>query len=206
MAEFQAHTLSEQADIIVQYLPNDPLFAAKLIENTNLRKLFYGLSGEFNRVDQIFQSVWEGVDILTTNDLNYIIAWEGAVGIPDAVFLQTATLTINQRRQQILIKLRSLGVLTAQDFIDLAALLGYTITIQQGITYGTFPLTFPFVFFENTKAARFTMIVNLPTSLNPHSFPLTFPFILSDDDGNIIETLFNILKPANTKIIFNYIL
>lgn len=206
MIEFQAHTLQENTDALAAYLPNDKLFAAKNFDGTNLRKLLVGIGGELTRVDQIFQSVWDGTNILNTTDPDYMSAWENAVGIPNTYFTQTTSLTIEERRKQILIQLRSLGVETAQDFIDLAALFGYVITISNGTNYGTFPMMFPFTFFANVIDARFTMIVNAPASLNPYAFPLTFPLTFSPDQGNTLETLFNILKPANTKIIFNYIL
>ena len=207
MTNFQAHTLEQHQQAISQYMPNDRLFQAKNVKGTNLYKLFLGLGGEFTRVDEIFQNVWDNTNILTTNDLEYIARWEGAVGIPDDCFTQTTSLSLEERREQILVKLTSLGVLTEQDFIDLAAIFGYTIEISNGIEYGTFPLIFPFTFFANPKQARFTMIVNMPTSLAPTSvFPLTFPFTFSSGGGSVIECLFNKLKPANTSIIFNYIL
>jgi uncharacterized protein YmfQ (DUF2313 family) len=207
MPNFQAHTLQEHQQAIGQYLPNDRLFQAKNIQGTNLYKLLVGMAGEFQRVDALFQSVWDGTNILTTNDVEYIALWEGAVGIPDSCFTETTSLSIDERRNQILIKLTSLGVLTEQDFKDLAALFGYNVEISNGIEYGTFPLIFPFTFFANTKQARFTMIVNLPTSLAPTSvFPLVFPFTFSDGGGSVLECLFRKLKPANTSIVFNYIL
>ncbi len=204
MAGFEAHTLQQQTDAMARYLPSDKLFATKNFDGTNLRKLLVGLNGEVVRVDQIFQSVWDGTNILTTTDTDYMSAWEAAVGIPNTYFAQTTSLTIEERRQQVLIQLRSLGVLTAQDFIDLAALLGVTITIIPGIDYGAFPLTFPIPFFATTTQARFTMIVNMPASLLGYTFPITFPLMFSSGN-NIISTLFNILKPANTVIIFNYV-
>lgn len=204
MGQFQAHTLEQHTQAFTQYLPSDKVFAAKNFDGSNLRKLFKGLSGELVRVDQIFQSVWDGTNLLETNDPDYMAAWESAVGIPNSYFTQTTSLTMDQRRNQVLIQLRSLGVLTAQDFIDLAALLGITITISPGTEISGFPLVFPFVFFASTTAARFTMVVNAPVSLSPYSFPMTFPLTFSSDESNILETLFNILKPANTQIIFNY--
>ncbi len=206
MIEFQAHTLEENTSALAAYLPNDKLFAAKNFDGTNLRKLLKGLGGELTRVDQIFQSVWDGTNILNTTDPNYMSAWEAAVGIPNTYFPQTTSLTIDERRQQVLIQLRSLGVLTAQDFIDLAALLGYVITISNDVEFGIFPLVLPFVLFGRESDVRFTMVVNAPTSLDPFVFPMVLPFTLSSDQGNILETLFNILKPANIQIIFNYIL
>lgn len=207
MSKFQAHTLDQHQQALGQYLPNDRLFAAKNIRGKNLYKLLMGLAGEFQRVDAIFQSVWDGTNILTTQDVNYIALWEGFVGIPDCCFTQTTSLTIDERRQQILVKLTSLGVLTAQDFIDLAALLGVTVEITSGINVGVFPMIFPIPFFANPKAARFTMIVYMPASLAPTStFTLTFPFTLSSGGSSVIECLFNELKPAMTSIIYNYTL
>jgi uncharacterized protein YmfQ (DUF2313 family) len=207
MPDFQTHTLEQHQQALAQYAPNDRLFQAKNVKNTNLYKLFLGLGGEFTRVDEIFQNVWDNTNILTTNDADYISRWEDAVGIPDSIFLKTDSLPLSERKNNILLKLRSLNCLTEQDFIDLAAILGYTVEISNGINYGTFPLTFPFTFFSTTKQARFTMIVNVPTSLAPTSvFPLVFPFTLSSGGGSIIERLFNELKPANTTVIFNYIL
>jgi hypothetical protein len=50
--------------------------------------MFYGLAGEFKRVDDLFQSVWDGTNILTTNDVNYMSLWEGAVGYLMIVLLK----------------------------------------------------------------------------------------------------------------------
>ena len=103
MAEFQAHTLQEHQQALGQYLPSDRLFAAKNIKDTNLYKLLMGLGGELQRMDEIFQSVWDGTNILTTIDPNYISLWEGFVGIPDNIFTETTSLTIEERRKNILI-------------------------------------------------------------------------------------------------------
>lgn len=207
MPNFQAHTVEEHQQALGQYFLNDRLGTNKNIAGSNLYKMFMGLAGEFQRVDALFQSVWDGTNIFATQDINYIELWEGAVGLPDNCFTQTTLLSLEERRNQVLIKLKSLGVLTKQDFIDLAALFGYTIEISNGTKYGVFPMTFPFTFFNNPGEARFTMIVNMPTSLAPTSvFPMTFPFTLSDGGGSILECLFRELKPANTSIVFNYIL
>ncbi len=206
MSVFAAKTQQQEADVLGQYLPSDKIFNTKNLEGSNLRKLLYGLGGELTRIDELFASVMSGLNLLTTQDLNYIRLWEGAVGIPDASFPDTEILGIEQRRTQVLIKLRSLGVLTEQDFIDLALLFGYTITISSGLEYGVFPLTFPISFYPNVKSARFTMVVNAPASLTgAYVFPISFPLNFSTG-SNVISSLFNVLKPANTRIIFNYTL
>lgn len=201
MPNFQAHTVEEHQQALGQYFLNDRLGTNKNIIGSNLYKMFMGLAGEFQRVDALFQSVWDGTNILTTQDINYIELWEGAVGIPNSYFTQTTSLSINDRRQQILIQLRSLGVLTEQDFIDLAALLGYAITIQQGINTLYPPYSVPHLPLGNEKEARFVMIIyGLVGTLKdypPYDVP-HFP----RNPASQLQTLFNILKPSNTIILY----
>mgnify|MGYP003636960492 CR=1 FL=1 len=201
MSKFQAHTLEQHQQALAQYLPNDRLFAAKNIKGKNFYKLLTGLSGELQRVDAIFQSVWDGTNILTTQDVNYIKLWEGFVGIPNSVFTETSSLTLEDRRNNILIKLRSLGVLTAQDFIDLAALLGVVITITPGIEVAYPPYTPPFVPMKNSKAARFTWIIQGPdldlASYPPYAVPFT-----PSAPASQLRGLFELLKPSMTTLIF----
>jgi len=201
MPNFQAHTVNEHQQALGQYFLNDRLATNKNIIGSNLYKMFMGLAGEFQRVDALFQSVWDGTNILTTQDINYIELWEGAVGIPNSYFTQTTSLSIDDRKQQILIQLKSLGVLTEQDFIDLAALLGYTITIQQGINALYPPYSVPHLPLGNEKEARFIMIINgLGGTLEdypPYDVP-HFP----RNPGSQLQTLFNILKPSNIIILY----
>lgn len=201
MVGFQAHTQQEHQQALAQYLPNDRLFLAKTIKETNLYKLLTGLSGEFQRVDAIFQSVWDGTNILNTQDPNYMALWEGMVGIPNSYFTQTTQLTLEERRQQVLIQLRSLGVLTAQDFINLAALLGQTITIQQGINLLYPPYAVPFFPWGSARQARFIMVVG-GLNIDSNSYPPYTPPFLPQAPFSQLQDLFNILKPANTIIIY----
>lgn len=182
-------------------MPNDRLFQAKNVKGTNLYKLFLGLGGEFTRVDEIFQNVWDNTNIITTNDLEYISRWEAVVGIPDDCFTQTISLSLEKRKEQILVKLSSLGVLTAQNFIDLAALLGVTITIIPGIEVVYPPYTPPFVPMMSSKSARFTWIIQGP-NLDVASYPpYSVPFYPSAPVSQL-RGLFEILKPAMTTLIF----
>lgn len=201
MNNFQAHSLLENVDALAQYLPNDKLFAAKNFDGTNLRKLLTGLGGELTQVDQIFQSVWDGTNILETTDLDYMAAWESAVGIPNTYFTQTTSLTLDERRQQVLIQLRSLGVLTEQDFIDLAALLGQTITIEHPVDMLYPPYSVPFIPYSSEREVRFIMIIK-GLSFDMGAYPPYTPPFIPQNPASQLQILFNILKPANTIIIY----
>lgn len=198
---FLAHSLEQEVDALVAYLPNDKLFASKALQNTNLRKLLQGLGGELTTLDQTIANTELGLNILQTEDLDFIAAWETAVGIPNSYFPNTTSLPIEERRKQILIQLRSLGVLTEQDFIDLAALLGYSITIEHAIDLLYPPYTPPFIPMGGATMARFVMIVKgLGGDIADYP-PYTPPFY-PKNPGAQLQTLFNILKPAPTTIIY----
>lgn len=198
---FLAHSLEQEVDALAAYLPNDKLFASKALQNTNLRKLLQGLGGELTVLDQTIANTELGFNILETQDLDFIAAWEAAVGIPNTYFSNTSSLGIEERRQQVLIQLRSLGVLTEQDFIDLAALLGQTITIEHAIDLLYPPYAVPFIPYGRAEQARFIMIVK-GLSFDPAAYPpYAVPFIPQNPSSQI-QVLFNILKPAPTIIIF----
>lgn len=200
MANFKTHTLEEHTRAIAQYLPNDKVFAAKNYKDKNLYKMLKGFAGELKRVDDIFENIWQGVNILTTQDLEFIALWEAALGIPDDSFTETDSLDIEARRNQILIKLRSLWILTEQDLIDLAALLGETINIKKGIDTAYPPYSIPYTPLSS-KNVRFVWIIQGEgfdeASYPPYDIPYTPTAPKSQ-----LRSLFEDLKPANTILIF----
>lgn len=198
MSLFDNHTREEHAVTLGQYLPDGPLFEAKKIQESNLFKFLFGLADTQRIVEENLTLTFDDFDFRTTEFL--ISQWESALGIPDSCF--TGTGTNEQRRTAITAKFLSFGVQTEQDFIDIAALYGIIITIQNGFDLvDTFPVTFPFEF-PNVKAARFTMIVNFQVE-DSLTFPLTFPIPFGDDDIEILKCLFRKLAPANVRVIFN---
>jgi uncharacterized protein YmfQ (DUF2313 family) len=199
MSLFQEHTQEEMANSIADYLPNGPLFLSKKLSGTKLRSLLIGLAQQIMIAENKLELTWQELDPSTTTLL--IEEWESAVGIPDECFDQFGTLA--DRRRNVLVKLNS-SIQTEQDFIDLAALFGFTIQISIGSEVSTFPMTFPFPLFSSEKEIRFTLIIdfNVPSS---SSFPFTFPFVFEDGGVAEVKCLFEKLKPANVNIIYREI-
>lgn len=198
MSNFKAHTREEHQLALAQYLPTGK--NAKLNPSSNIYNLLYGLGGELTRVDELFEYTFKQLNILTATDLEYMALWEGLVGLPDNVFPQTDSLSIEERRQQVLLKLRGLGTLTEQDFLDLASLLGISIVIEHAVDFLYPPYSVPFYpFFENT--ARFIMIVRGDNIFDAEYPPYDVPFTPTAESSQI-TTLFEILKPSMTKILF----
>ena len=192
---------SRHADSLAAYLPGGRLFESARITDTNFRNLLLGLAGELFTAEGYLKTVSNEYDINTTTLL--IEEWEGALGIPDTCF--AADGTIEDRRRDILVKLASLGVQTEEDFEGLGAIFGVSVTITPGFDVSsTFPMTFPFIFFDSTKDSRFTIVVDF-TVEKASRFPLTFPFTFGSDEISVLECLFNRLKPANCDIIFRQV-
>lgn len=197
MALFKRRDIEQYTNSLAAYLPGDELFVSKSIDGSTLRKLLRGFAGELFRCNGLIKEYSE--EIIPDETVKFISEWESAVGIPDDCFPGTGD--IETRRLHVLVKLASLGVQTAQDFIDLAALFGITVNIVPGIRAVTFPLLFPVTFFETEKEARFTIIVQF-LEQDVDRFPFTFPVIFGTEEIGILECLFNKLKPANVNVLF----
>lgn len=189
---------TDQQKVLADYLRNDRLFAGKRISSTNFYKLLAGLAVEIGRLEGILDSIAINYDINQTNQL--LEEWESALGLPDDCFPIADTNA--ERINNIIAKLNASGVVTNDDFVELGALLGLTVTIQTGLDVLTFPFTFPFLL--SNQNPRFVMVINVPTSEVGEVFPFTFPFVLSGDvKGQIVVCLFQKLVPAFIKVLIN---
>jgi len=90
-----------------------------------LTALLDALAQELARVDVRADGLLDEADPRTTAEL--LADWERMAGLPDSCV--TTTQTVSERRDALVARLTSLGGQSRQYFIDLAASLGYTITI-----------------------------------------------------------------------------
>jgi uncharacterized protein YmfQ (DUF2313 family) len=196
---FKERTQAQQASVLAQYLRDDDLHVAKNKEDSILRKVLLGLASEWLNFRSSLNDVVSQYNPNNTTSL--IEEWEGFVGIPDSCIAVASTL--EQRRLNVLLKLSGINVSTAKQFKNVAAILGYSIQVSNGIDTSTFPLQLPFLLISQASAP-FTIVITLPASLKPAGFPLTLPFKLTAQQPTILKCLFNKLKPANTQLFFRY--
>lgn len=197
--DFTPNSVEQNTQILADYLPQGVLYRAKNIDGSKLRTLLQALSLEYTRIQGKIEELSEQYYMPQTTNL--LEAWERVLGIPDDCF--TNTVSVKDRRLQIVAKFALMNVTTTEDWIYLASFLGYNISIEYGTPYMVLPFKLPFIL-GSEKAAKFTMIINfldLPPPTNV--FPLTLPFML----GNIsmIQCVFEHIKPANVKIIYRYL-
>lgn len=182
-----SHTLAEHALTLASYLPEGEPFEAAFIPGTNTNMLLLGLSGQLLDVES-FLVVYNS-EFIPLNTNVFIEEWEKVLGIPDDIFPGPTEPSREIRRTHILVKLASLGVTTVEDFEAIPPLLGVQgVTVQSGIDAG----------FTPTADARFTIEVDL--SAGRQIFPLFFPKPFGALENQIIQDLFEKLRPANCQL------
>lgn len=192
-------TLQDQANKLAQYLPNSREYEAKNIKDSNLRKILIGLSSEFLRLRSKVNYIYEQYDPRTTTD--FIEEWESDVGIPDDCFSRNVSL--EQRRQQVLLKIAGLNATTSEQFENIGNILGFNIVVTNAVDDATFPLTFPLLL-ASEEEKRFIIVVKLLDQQAGERFPLTFPLTFNSQFPAILRCLFEKIKPAHCKIFFRY--
>jgi uncharacterized protein YmfQ (DUF2313 family) len=121
-------SVAQEANILAHFLPQGRVFASKFVEGSNTRRTLIGFAKSLVIVNALVSRVASEFFPDTTTEL--LGEWEALVGIPNGFFNGQGDLAT--RRVHVLALLRAQGVQTEQDFIDLAALLGVTITIEHG--------------------------------------------------------------------------
>ena len=194
---FENHTLEEHTQALANNLPNGRAFESKNIDDSNFRDLIRAFAPEIKRFEDTYLEVSKEHDI---NDSDvYLSRWEKSMGIPDDCF--PATGSLSDRRSDVIIKLACMNVSTREDFISIAAKIGFTVEIESLAEACSFPLTFPFPFCGTDKENRFTMVVRILSGPSLDGYPFTFPFEFGDPRSSILECIYDKIKPANVKLI-----
>lgn len=191
-----ALTQDEQRAALASWMPPGMAWVAFRITDTNAWKFLNGLAPEFVRLAAFIKDARVTIPKTTNND-DFIEEWEFAVGIPDDCLPGTGTL--EERWTHVLAKFALMNVQTSNDFVTLAAIFGFTVTVEGGIGSVLYPGSF-----GSDKEARNTIVVTFDVA-EPSAFPYTFPFTFEQNQTAIIECLFTDLKPANNEILFLYV-
>lgn len=201
MTEFKIETIQTHTQITSSYFPNSRLFFAKNYQDSDLYKLLKGISKSFKDIDDLFTKDFKNLNILDCDDEEFLSLWESSVGIPDNIFKKTTELTFEERRNQVLTKLRSLGVLTIDDMRALANLLGLNVTIQKGMNAIYPPYIPPHIPLGNALDARFTILIK-SNDFDISAYPPYIPPHIPKSTNDLLINLFEAVKPANVKLIF----
>ena len=199
MAYLKNRTQEEQTDVLAGYLPNNKLFEAKNIPNSNIRKILLGLALEFTRERDLVNLLVQ--DYFPDGTENFLEEWEEVVGIPDDCLPVAETPA--ERRINILLKLAGINATTAKQFTEIASVLGYNIEISNAADFSKFPYTFPMVLLDPADIP-FTIFVTIKGQPQAQGFPFTFPMTFAEPIESLLKCLFEKLIPAHCQIFFRF--
>lgn len=180
-------------------MPGGKLFAAKNITNSNLRKLLTGLSFTLFDTNGFIKDFTDDISPLVTR--KFLAEWESAVQLPDDCFIEDVnTLTLLQRRTNIIAKLSYMAVQTGTSIEELLDWIGFTgMSVYPGIDDPTGVTTG-----LSDKDKRFTIVVDTSLS-DANVFPFTFPFTFGDSSLVLLQCIMEKVKPSNCQVLFNYV-
>lgn len=187
-----------QADLLARYLPDGYAWKAKWIDESFLRRLLRGFGKEFSNIEQRNAWLKRELNIFTTTDL--IENWEKEYGIPDNVFT-TEGKSIEDRRLNIIIKEMMNGADNAPDWEYIAQQFGFNCRVYAGTDKAKFTYTFPINFIDVPK---YTIVVDLYDVVPPTEFTLIFTAYFGENRVNLLKKVFEIIRPADCVIIYNY--
>lgn len=173
------YATTEWVGFLNHFLPNGEAFVSKYVEGTNLRAYQKAKSQEFKRFGDFISDLIS--EVIPSTSINLLSEWESYLGIPDNC-IPLAT-TLQERRDNVILKLTSLAYQTEQHLVDLADAYGFTITfsLSTGFNY-----TLPFVL-NNSERSLFLIKGNFST--NP-------------EKAAVFQCLIRSLIPANKTVGF----
>lgn len=194
-------SVAEVAKQLAQLLPQGLALASKFDDGTELGATIEALSVEVSRADCRATALIDEILPDTTTEL--LADWERVLGLPESC-VPNAFATIQQRRAMVLFKLLLIGRQDPQFYIDLAAVLGFTITITEfsaaraGVLRTGERLIGPdWLFWWQVNAP-----LNTITYFRAGQSTAGEALAQWGNDG--LECVLNKYKPAHTRIIFSY--
>lgn len=198
MGGFKVHSETEQADILAKKMASGEAYRALYTEGTNMRKWITAIGLEYARLEGYLNYTCEEFSLIETQFL--IDEFEFDFGMNSNCFSTQPQGDLQQRISNILTFIAADGTSTAEQFEDLALLLGFTIQVFCCEPVGGFPFTFPITFVDPSQD-RFKIFI---AGIDPDEdgFTYQFPITFKDAVKNILKCFFDTLKPANCIIVY----
>lgn len=172
-------------------------------EGSNLSKLAQGAGESLEEVDRRSAELLDELDPSSTAEL--VRDWERVLGLPDEC--AGAGSTLSERRDFIVAKLVGLGGQRAADLIALAALFGYTITIEEisvsNTTVGEIEVG-DYEVAADTDAHHFIVHSEATPTFDLEAGDIEIDTELGYGGVDALECLINRHKPAHTSVSFVY--
>ncbi len=180
---FSPRTEEQNIKSFADLMPlNKKLWAATRISQANAYRLLKVLAEELARFQFLEYEI--ASKYIPNFDDSFIESWEQMLGIPDSCF--SNSVSDEERRRNIIIKLAYLNLQTANDYVILGDLLNLNVQVLPNVP------TDPFIW-----------TINIDSS-DPNVFPYTFPITFSENFIGLYECLVQKQKPAHTQVLFSF--
>lgn len=194
-------TLDDAKNQLAQLMARGAALAGIFFDGTGLSELLGALTPEVSRADCRATALIDEALPDTTTEL--LADWERVLGLPETC-VPGAFSTLQQRRAMVLFKLLLIGRQDPQFYIDLAAVLGFTITITEFsaaragvLRTGDRILDSSWLFWWQVNAP-----LNSITYFRASTSTAGEALAEWGNDG--LECILNKYKPAHTRILFSY--
>lgn len=205
MACFQLSPRGDALATLQKHLPRGEFWHAYRIIGKTAYKLFNAYADAYEDMSEALCRLVSELNPYSTEQL--ITEWERSVGLPDAC-LPAAT-TLQERRDQVIFRLTKRRWSTEQDWHDLAALFGLTITIIQGWRVqepALFDMCFDSWFFDFPRLGRFYVYIDVIEGCGDTTgfdYSFDYPFSTLGSGCDLFKCILERVKPANVVILWN---
>ncbi len=186
---------------LVALLPRGVLW--EIVPQSFIDELLRALTLEFERVHLRAQLLIDEADVRTTNEL--LTDWERVTGLPDAC--TTLASTLEDRRNNLTIKLHSDKNQHTSFYINVAARLGYVITITEGKNI-PYELNHLFNGVQIT-VAEWIFVWRVTAPATTVKWARAGSAVAGEPiqtwGNTTLECIINRLKPAHTHVLFSYV-
>ena len=191
-----AMTAAEYRDLLLALAP--PGTALPGEPDSTWGRLLQALADELARVDARADDLIDEADPRTTYEL--LADWERVAGLPDPCVPEGQTVT--ERRNALVGRLTATGGQSRQYFIDLAASLGYSVTITEFRPQTVDDSVDAPIYGQDWA---FAWQVNAPqTTVTYHTVDGDVAEPLANWGNELLECVLGRYKPAHTHLIFSY--
>lgn len=200
------YSVEDYTDQLLELLPKGPAWSRRL--GTNLWKLLSAAAAELALVHSLARFLLQ--EATPSQTVDSLDEWEVELGLPEACVLTPAT-DADSRRREIFRKANSLGGCSPAYFEELAAILGFSITVDE-----YFQLAHPFKAGQAVAGDALTQGPWLFTWRVQALVPDSTVQVFTAGNGTAgtplrwwgleeLECLFEQLKSAHTLIVFTYV-
>ncbi|MBL1321501.1 MAG: DUF2313 domain-containing protein [Methylophaga sp.] len=193
-----AQDVTAYTDQLISLMPRGVIWDEITEHDTHFTALLTALAQEFARIDGRTQQLIDETDPRSTFEM--LFDWEQWLGLPGECSAQANTL--EQRRQAVWDLLTSTGGQSRQYFINLAARLGYTITITEFNPFTVGGTVDESLYGQNWQ---FAWQVNAPEeTIDYFTVASDINMALANWGNERLECAITRLKPAHTYVLFSY--